>query len=99
MQRISIDRIQIRLKGISPSLAQAAVQGLGARLLELLAERDLAPGAGRSMLRISSLDMGKLEVKRDGKTSSALGNLMAQKIADSVPVSSGMAEAGKDGDS
>ncbi len=43
MKRVHIDKLQIRVKGISPEQTRAALDGLGARIV-----RDLADQTGRS---------------------------------------------------
>jgi hypothetical protein len=45
---ISIDRLQIRLKGVSPESARAAAGGLGRDLMGELAARGREPGRQRT---------------------------------------------------
>lgn len=77
---VHIDRLEIRMKGISPEAARASASGLGGEVLESLGS--IANGSKRGA-RIGKIDAGNLKV--DGTTGSAeLRQRIAQQVANSV---------------
>jgi hypothetical protein len=58
-RQINIDNLEIRLKGVSPDSARAAVDDLGRDLLGELAR---SPGPAHAMLKVDQLDAGTLRV-------------------------------------
>jgi hypothetical protein len=79
---IEIDRLELRLKGISPEAARAAADGLGQDLLQRLASLPDA-GAKKGVHRIGEIDSGALKLSK-GTSPGALRNAIAQKIAGSI---------------
>jgi len=83
---VTIDRLNIRLKGVSAQAAQAAAARLGTALLEQLA-RDDVPLKGKKTARIEQVDAGTLELKKGESANPAgLRERIAAGIAKSVPV-------------
>lgn len=83
---IIIDRLNIRLKGVSAQAAQAAVARLGTALLEQLA-RDDVPLKGKKTVRIEQVNAGTLELKKgESINPSGLRERIATGIAKSVAV-------------
>ena len=60
--KVSIDRVNIRLRGVSAPVAQAAVKQLGSCLLQRMA-RDEAFINGQRKGRIDSLDAGSVNLQ------------------------------------
>ena len=82
-RRISVERLEIRLKGISPQRARAAVDGLGHQLLGRLAEaRPGLSGGGRS-IKVGRIDAGTFRTSA-GTSASDLQTLIARKIAAAI---------------
>ena len=76
---IAIDRLAIRLKGISPESARAAVGGLGRELQGRLATG--SPGSGRQRAgSIARVDAGAVRLA-SGATPSQLRTTIADRIA------------------
>lgn len=79
---IHIDRLQIRLKGISPESARAAVGDLGRELMGQLATPSRGPNRQRTG-NIDHLDSGTVHLTA-GTTPSALRETLASRIAVSI---------------
>ncbi|MGZ8844566.1 MAG: hypothetical protein ACXW18_12945 [Pyrinomonadaceae bacterium] len=79
---IEIDRLELRLKGISPEAARAAADGLGQELLQRLASLPDA-GTKKGVHRIGEIDSGALKLS-NGTSSGELRNAIAQKISGSI---------------
>lgn len=88
---IKIDRLRIRLKGISPETAQAAVAGLGQELLERLAT---LPPTKRAR-RLSEIDAGTLPAANTDR-SADLRQTIAGKIAAAIAAKSGQSSINPD---
>jgi hypothetical protein len=81
-QRIAIDRLEIRLKGVSAASARAAVGELGRELMGQLATTRQGPGGQRSG-NIERVDSGTVQLP-SGATPSELGRTIAGRIAASL---------------
>jgi hypothetical protein len=81
-QNINIDRLQIRLKGVSPHLARAAVSGLGHDLLGQLASSGQFPDGGGN---VTTGEINIETVRLSGETGPAeLRRVIAQNVAASI---------------
>ncbi len=83
MNRITIDRLEIRVRGVSPEAARAASAGLGQELLLRLARERGLPGRGGAPA-IDRLDAGSGQLPRHsnaGELRGALANQIAGAIA------------------
>lgn len=78
---IEIDRLQIRLQGVTPESARSAVGDLGRELLGRLG-RDHGQGCERSG-NIDHVDAGTVRLT-SGVTASELGSTIAGRIAASI---------------
>jgi hypothetical protein len=82
MKRVSLSRLEVRLRGIAPSTAQAAAAGLGRELVRQLgtwAEGDEARGA----LEVASIDLGTIRVS-PGAGATDICRLMGQATAGAI---------------
>lgn len=79
---IEIDRLELRLKGISPAAARAAADGLGQELMQRLASLPDA-GTKKGVHRIGEIDSGALKLTK-GTSSGALRDAIAQRITGSI---------------
>ena len=81
-RRIDVDRLEIRLKGVSPESARTAVGDLGRELLSQLA----APRQDRGDQRTGSVDRVDSGTVRlaSGATSSELRSTIAGRIAAAI---------------
>jgi hypothetical protein len=86
-QNIKIERLEIRLKGVSAERARAAVSGLGSELMEQLgAEQKFGrqSGGGRS-IKIARIDAGTTGASGASERSPAeLRRLIVRRIAASI---------------
>lgn len=82
MKSVKVDRLEIRLKGISPEVARSTAAGLGNEVLGQLSERS-GPSRKESAKSISRVDLGTLETVR-GAGSSGLRRAIAAEIVKSV---------------
>jgi hypothetical protein len=81
---VNIDRLEIRLKGISAHTAQAAVKQLGSRLLKQLA-RDETFAKARPGPGIETLDAGTIKLQSgESKNPSGLRDRIVSGIVKSV---------------
>lgn len=94
MPSIKVDRIQVRLRDISPRLVRASVKGMGNELLKQLAGRQFSLKE-KSGGRISRIDSGTLQAERD-TTSTDLRRMIGKRIIESI-ASKTKSEAGKRG--
>ncbi len=79
---IEIDRLEIRLKGVSPQAARATITGIGSELVEQLAKQhDLLEGGHTA--HIEKRDSGTLRNERNTGPSD-LRRMVAARIADAV---------------
>jgi hypothetical protein len=81
-QRVRIERLEIRLKGIAPETARAAVNGLGQNLLAQLSSPNNAVTAKRTV-SIQSLEPDVLRVAA-GASPHVLRNAIGETIAHSI---------------
>ena len=81
-QNINIERLQIRLKGVSPEVARAAADGLGSELLGRLS----APGVLRSQAsHVRSKHLDARTVRLSGATNAVdLRRRIAQGVVASI---------------
>ena len=80
-RNINIDRLQIRLSGVSSQSARSAANGIGAELLgQLATPGDLAKVHPRA---IGKIDAGKFSVSAETAPSD-LRELIARRIAESI---------------
>jgi hypothetical protein len=78
---IEIDHVQIRLKGVAPELARAAMGGLGSELLTQLARQQ---GEGRARTgNIEHVHSGSVRLT-SGASASELRSTIAGRIAVSI---------------
>ena len=82
MKSVKVDRLEIRLKGISPEVARSAAAGLGNEVLGQLSERS-GPSRKKPTKTISRIDLGTLETVR-GTGSSDLRRAIAAKVVESI---------------
>ncbi len=64
MKNVSIDRLDIRFKGLSPHLARSAVAGLGAQVLRELAQGERV-NAARGPIEVTDLAVAPVQVARE----------------------------------
>ena len=81
-RRIDVDRLEIRLKGVSAASDRAAVGGLGRELMGQLATPRHGPGGQRTGT-IDHVDSGTVRLA-SGATPSELRRTIAGRIAVSV---------------
>jgi hypothetical protein len=82
MKNIKVDRIGIRLKGISPQLARSTAAGLGNELIEQLGKQSgLLKKKG--VINIRNIDTGMFKTSKD-TGSSGLRRMIAGRIAESI---------------
>ncbi|MCP4117239.1 MAG: hypothetical protein GY737_17955 [Desulfobacteraceae bacterium] len=90
MPGIRIDRLEVRLRGVSPELARTLSRELGHGVLEQLVRERLffngKPGAGDS--RVSRIAPAPLKIKGD-ETSSDVGQRIAARIVESISTRNG----------
>ena len=79
---IDIERLEVKLVGISPDAAHMAVAGLGQELLQQLASVANV-GHRKGAHRIDEIDSGTLNPAK-GTSPSALRKAIAQKITGSI---------------
>jgi hypothetical protein len=83
---IKIDRLNIRLKGISSQTAQLAANGLGSELLHQLARhRVLSPGEQAGTAKINTIEAGTFFMPTNGNTNApVLQRKLAAGIVDTI---------------
>ncbi len=81
-QNVRIERLEIRLKGISPQAARAAVSDLGRELASRLAGPRNLPDGNRAV-KISRIEAGVFRLSGD-TTPSELRRAIARRIAASI---------------
>jgi hypothetical protein len=79
---IKIDRLEIRLKGISPQVARASIAGIGNELMEQLAKQHNLLKRERTAY-IEKIDSGTLRNERNTSPSD-MKRLVAARIANAV---------------
>lgn len=85
-QNIKIERLEIRLKGISAERARAAVADLGTDLMEQLAGQTFGrsgSGGGRS-IKIARIDSGASAAGAGEMSPAELRSLIVRRIAASI---------------
>lgn len=82
MKSVKVDRLEIRLKGISPEVARSAATGLGNEALGQLSKRS-GPSRKESAKTIGRIDLGTLETVR-GTDSSDLRRAIAARVVESI---------------
>jgi hypothetical protein len=80
MKSVKVDRLEIRLKCISPEVARSAAAGLGNEVLGQLSERPRPLPKGKTIGRI---DLGTIVTVR-GRGSSDLRRAIAAKVVESI---------------
>jgi hypothetical protein len=85
-RNVSIDRLQIRLRGVSSQSARSAVKDIGAELLGQLATPGVLAKAHRRA--IGKIEAGKFSVP-PGTAPSELRELIARRIAESIKMKTG----------
>ncbi len=83
--KIHIDRLQLHLKGISPSLARSAINGLGQEVLKQLSEGKLK--TQNNNINIDTVQAGRVKLKQNTSTTN-LTQQMAKAVAGAVKSSS-----------
>ena len=81
-QIINIERLEIRLRGISPELARSAVRGLGQTLLGELSPAQNLSGDKRA-IKIGNIDPGTVHLAA-GTRPNELRSAIAGSIAASI---------------
>jgi hypothetical protein len=81
-RRINIDRLEIRLTGISPQSARAAVGDLGRDLQRQLALSPV-PGGRKGAVRIGGIDSGTVQLS-EGTSPAELRGAIAQRLTGSI---------------
>lgn len=79
--RIKIEGLQIRLRGVAPETARAAIGQLGGELMQQLAEQRRA--VARSSTNLARLDAGAVHASA-GTGSAELGRMIAERIARAI---------------
>lgn len=82
MKSVKVDRLEIRLKGISSEVARSAAAGLGNEVLDQLSERP-GPLPKETAKTIGRIDLGTMETLR-GRDSSDLRRAIAAKVVESI---------------
>ncbi len=82
MTGIKIDRLKIRLRGISPQVARSLAEGLGHELLGQLARQQGLLKAKRTN-NISKIDSGAFQASRDTSPSD-LRRIIAGRIVGAI---------------
>ena len=82
MKKIQIDRLELRLKGISAKRASSLAAGLGNELSKQLAGQHIITKE-KGAVNIDKIDTGALQAPRAATTSS-LRQLIAGRIASSI---------------
>ncbi len=82
MSRVEVNRLDLRLTGMSPQVARSAVSGLGAHVLE-----QVAGGASvrrvRGRRRVPDIECGTIRAAR-GTTPSGLRAIIARAVSEAV---------------
>jgi hypothetical protein len=81
-RNININRLEIRVTGISSPAARTAAQGLGQDLLRRLAVAPLAEGQ-KGAVRIGKIDSGTLQLS-PGTSPNELRRAVSQRITSSI---------------
>ncbi|HVZ41839.1 MAG TPA: hypothetical protein VHI13_21335 [Candidatus Kapabacteria bacterium] len=79
--RVHIDGLEIRVKGVSPAIVREAMEGLGDELAGHLAGR--AGSGGMRSARIESLDAGSHTVA-PGAPAAALRRAIVERLGDEI---------------
>lgn len=82
MDSVKVDRLEIRVKGVSPEVARSAAAGLGNEVLSRLSERS-GPSREETPKNVGRIDLGTLETVR-GASSSDLRRAMAARVVGSI---------------
>lgn len=81
-RNIRIERLEVRLRGVAPEPARAAVRGLGRELAERLGEPQNSRG-GAKAVRIVGIDAGTSRLP-DRTGASELRSVIAHRVAASI---------------
>ena len=82
VRRVRIDRLQVRLQGVSPEAGGALTHGLGQQVLrQLAASEEVEKSTGHANIR--QINAGTLTAG-GGVTSSELGGMIARAIVRSI---------------
>ncbi len=79
--KVNIDRLQIRLKGVSPSMACEAVNGLGHGILEQLSTDSTFKQQGD--IKIDTVQAGRIKLERNTSTAN-LRQQMAKSVSKAI---------------
>ncbi len=82
MKSVKVDRLEVRLKGISPEVARSAAAGLGNEVLDQLSKRS-GPSRKGPAKTVGRIDLGTLEIVR-GTGSSDLRRAIAARVVESI---------------
>jgi len=86
-QNIKIERLEIRLKGVSVERARAATANLGSDLMEQLAAQTLGgvrDGGGGRSIKIARIDSGASATGAGEMSPAELRSLIVRRIAASI---------------
>jgi hypothetical protein len=81
-RELKIGRLEVRLRGVAPSDARAAADGLGRELADRLAAQPLNAGAARAA-HVERVDAGS-HALGGGADAAALRDVLARRIAEAV---------------
>lgn len=84
-QKIKIERLEIRLKGVSAERARAITANLGTELMEQLAGQTLGRGRGDGRsIKIARIDSGTNAAGAGEMSPAELRSLIVRRIAASI---------------
>ena len=84
MNRINIDRINLRLRGVSPQVARSAMPGLRHQIQQQLLRQEVFHQAGRGSDRnINQISPDPIQIRTDVHAAE-LNRKIAQAIANSI---------------
>lgn len=81
MKRLRINHLHLHLKGVSPSVARAALSELGPALLKQLAAQDSLGGRGK--VNLGNLEMAKVRLEHHSSGNELQRNVV-QAVVDAV---------------
>jgi hypothetical protein len=79
MNRVRLDRLHLRLKGVSSEAARAMVEGLGHHILQLVAQKEIMPGS-RVSRYTAAIDAGVARSRR-GSSVEHSRQMVARRVA------------------
>lgn len=67
---IRIDKLDIRIRGLSPQIARASIDGLGKGLLEEITKKHIGNNLNdKNHIKINSIDLGNIKTGKDANPS------------------------------